>query len=778
MIKQLEISVHTLVDYLLRSGDIDDRVFNQSTMSLGTKLHLYYQSHQGKNYIPEMYLKDNFIVDDYIVSLDGRADGVIILKNKITVEEIKSTVSDLETFHLENEAWHLGQAKCYAVMLMRKYNINEVNINLTYISQIDNSSLIKSYKFSLEELQNEVTNYIREYLKFYKFLLEKIQRRNKSALSLKFPFANFRKGQRELSKYSYGIAKNGGILFVEAPTGIGKTMSTIFPFVKSFGENKNDKLFYLTAKNPGKIVASNSIKLLMDNGLEITSIVISAKDKICPFPNKACNPDECPYAKNYYTKLKDVLTTSLTNYCFFDENLISEIATKNAICPFELSLDLSLYCDFIICDYNYFFDPIVYLKRYFDENKFTTSILVDEAHNLVERGRNMYSASINNYSFKQAKTAVKNLEHKKIKNAIKRIAKIFNSYNNFPEGNTIIDFPSQKDLNSINAYLLASTDVSKHHHKFATEEFTNFFFELNKFYKLLTFYDDTFSMYVSKNKKNISINLFCLDPSNLLRNSMNKIKGKVIFSATLEPSEYYIDLIGGAKNDPFLMLNSPFNKNNLLIMVAPHISIKYKNRNSTISEVAKYIKQFVSTKVGNYFIYVPSYEYLLQIKEYLLDPSFDLLVQEKDMSDVDKNQFLSFFKENTQRTTLGLAITGGAFGEGIDLVSDRLIGVIVVGVGLPQICYERDLIKQYFDKDNSKGYDYAYVDPGINKVLQAVGRLIRSENDKGIALLIDDRYLSEKYHDLFEKSWNNYQVITSLDEMKELATSFWKKSDI
>ncbi len=777
MSKILNLSVHELVDFLLRQGDIDDRVFNQSTMSEGTRLHLYHQGKQSRNYVSEMYLKETFEVDGYEVTLDGRADGVIFNPDGVIVDEIKSTVAPLKEFHEENEAWHLGQAKCYALMIAHTYKLSKVGVQLTYIHQIDKSTMIKSYDFLTSELEEDITSLIREYLDFYHLIEKRINKRNESAKHLEFPFEKFRKGQRELAKYSYGIAKNGGVLFVEAPTGIGKTMSTIYPFVKSYSDNSIDKLFYLTAKNPGKEVAYNSIELLKENGLKVTQLVITAKDKICPYPDKGCNPDDCPLAKGYYTKLRKVINNALISETSFDEKTITRIATHEAMCPFELSLDLSLYSDVIICDYNYFFDPMVYLRRFFDDNRFVTSILVDEAHNLVERGRSMYSASINNLSFKQAKKAVKHLEHKKIKNAMKRISKIFSSFEEFQDGDTILEGISQKDLNAINAYLLAATDVNKHHHEYANEDFMNFFFELNKFYKLLDYYDDTFSLYVHKDGKYISLNLFCLDPSDLLRNSMNRIKGKVIFSATLQPTDYYIDLIGGVKNDPMLMLPSPFKKDNLCLMVAPHISIKYKNRNSTIKEVSEYIKELVSTKVGNYFIYVPSYEYLYQLESFLNDESFELLVQEKDMNDVAKTQFLSLFKEKPQHTTIGLAVVGGAFGEGIDLVSDRLIGVIVIGVGLPQICFERDLIKDYFDKKDKKGFDYAYVDPGINKVLQAVGRVIRSENDRGVALLIDDRYLSDRYHDLFNYSWSNYHVVTSKEDIKDVASRFWKKSD-
>ena len=775
MEKVLSLSVHQLVDFLLRTGDIDNRVYNKTTMSEGTKIHSFYQSKQNQNYIPEFYLKETFYVDDFMVNLDGRADGIIINDNKVTIDEIKSTISPLDDYYESQKEWHLGQAKCYALMYAHLYHLDEINIQLTYIHQIEDTKMYKCYTFKTSALEEDINNLIKEYLEFFKFIFEKIEKRNASAKELSFPFQKFRAGQKTLSKYAYGIAKNGGILFAEAPTGIGKTMSTLYPFAKSFADDENEKIFYLTAKNSGRLTAYEATKLLLENGLLASAIMITAKDKICLCPGKACNPDDCPFAKGYYTKIRKVLIESIRENQLFSPELILDIAKHYAICPFELSLDLSLFVDIIICDYNYLFDPMVYLKRYFDEDASKMIALIDESHNLVDRGREMYSASIDSYTFKKAKKAVRYLKHKKIKNAVKRITKMFNRYDDLPVGDTIINYIEDTDLRGINAYLLASSDVNKHHHDAVNEEFTDFFFQLNKFSKIYECYDSSFTLYVTKTATGeTKINLYCLDPKGHIKSSLNKVKSKIIFSATLSPSEYYIDLLGGTKNDPLLRLPSPFPKENLDLLVAPTVSIKYKNRNQTFEEVSNYIRALYQGKIGNYFVYVPSYEYLENLLPYLQDKDINLIIQEREMSELDKTQFLSCFVDKPEKTTVGVAVVGGAFGEGIDLVAERLIGVAVIGIGLPQLCFERDLIRSYFDKSEGKGYLYAYINPGINKVMQAVGRVIRSEKDRGIALLIDDRYLSKPYKSLFEETWPQYKVVTSIKDVKVEVENFWK----
>lgn len=774
MKKILELSVHELVDFLLRTGDIDNRIYNSSTMQEGTLIHALYQSRQSANYLSEYFLSEIFNVDDFEITLEGRADGIIDLGNSAVIDEIKSTVVPLEEYYESQKEWHLGQAKCYALMYAHQKGYDSVSIKLTYIHQIDKSTLVKTFDYLTSELERDIDNLLQEYVDFFKIIFEKKIKRNESAKTLEFPFSNFRDGQKELAKYTYGIAKKGGILFVEAPTGIGKTISTLFPSVKSFASSDNEKIFYLTAKNSGKDMAFNAAKLLLSNGLKASAIEILAKDKVCFCPGKACNPDECPYAKDYYTKIRKIIKDSIVNRNLFSTEDIIAIAQHNAICPFELSLDLSLYNDIIVCDYNYFFDPIVYLKRFFDSDASNVLILVDEAHNLVPRARSMYSASFDSFTYKKVKHSLIHFGHKKFKNAQKRMSKFFNQFNDFPIGETKIEMLSRSDLKGIENYLVACSDINKNHHSVVTDELTDFYLELNKFYKLIDFYDDAFALFVSKkNEKDCRINLFCIDPSEHIKRTVDQVKGKIFFSATLSPTEYYIDVIGRYNFNPMLVLPSPFNKENLKLLVAPKVSTRYKNRQQTAPLVANYIKEFISHKVGNYFIYVPSYEYLDLILPYLASDDFELLVQEKDMNENEKEQFLSCFVDSPKKTMLGIAVLGGAFSEGIDLEGERISGVVVVGVGLPQLCFERNLIKDYYDKTKKKGYEYAYISPGINKVMQALGRVIRSEKDRGIALLIDDRYLTEEYHDLFKTTYSHYEVVTSIDDIKEQVENFW-----
>lgn len=775
MQKYFELSVHELVDFLLRRGDIDNRIYNQSTMQEGSAIHSIYQSKRNSSYISEYFLKEKFNVEDFVFSIEGRADGIFCKNDKYYVEEIKSTTDDLSNYYESQKEWHLGQAKCYALMLAHEKGLKNVNIKLTYISQLNQRiKLYKRFSFSVDGLEKDVFSYMSDYLNFFRIIYQRTMRRNESAKDLPFPFEKFRKGQRELAKYSYKVANNGGFLFVEAPTGIGKTMSTLYPSVKSFANDTNQKIFYLTAKTSGKEAAYQACKLLKEKGLDASEIIITAKEKICSLEKPSCNPDDCPFAKDYYTKLKDVLLSSIKNYDSFSKEIILEIANKNMMCPFELSLDLSLLMDIIICDYNYFFDPFVYLKRYFDGPQTNDTVLVDEAHNLVDRGREMYSASLSRRLFFKARKCLKDINHPKIKLAAKKIAQFFDSYSSM-DGESVIPLFPRNIILDFDKFNVAAVDVLKHFQKDVNQEFVDFSFDLMRFRKLLDFYDSSFSLSVKNNEYDLAFNLFCLDPSKFLSNTLKKVRSKIIFSATLSPSQYYLRMIGNDSELPMLSLKSPFAKVNLCIMVAPNISVRYKDRDNTLEKVAGYIKSVIKMKIGNYFIYAPSFEYLNKLLPYLNFDDAELLIQQKDMNEFDKEKFLAHFVNEPKRSTVALAVVGGAFSEGIDLVSDRLIGVIIIGVGFPQICFERERIKEYFDLNEEKGFVYSYINPGINKIMQAVGRVIRSENDRGIALLIDDRYLNATYHNLFSNHWSNYKVVTSKEDIEKNLSKFWKE---
>ena len=774
----IELSVHQLVDFLLRSGDIDNRVFNRSSQTEGTRIHASYQSKQGKNYISEYPLKQTFKIDDIEVTLQGRADGIIKKSEKeYIIDEIKTTVIELEEFRDENLIWHLGQAKCYAYMFAYALGLDTIGVRLTYIKQgKESKKLVDDYTYYTSELEQYIYGLIGQYLEFYNIILRQIEARDASIENLQFPFDKYRKGQKQLAKYVYSVAKNKGKLFIEAPTGIGKTMSTIFPYIKYLKEDDKSKIFYLTAKTTGKENAHKAISILKEKGLNLSGIVITAKEKICFCKGQACNPDECPFAVGYYNKIQEVIKESILRYDDFDYETICHIAHKYNVCPFELELDLSLFCDAIICDYNYVLDPISYMKRYFDEDASHYLVLIDEAHNLVERSKEMYSASISDDLLANAKKAQRHIPNRKIKNMLSRIQKMFDYYDERYEiGETKIEDLGSNDYSDFNKFVTTYQEVSKESNKDVSKELTELYLEINRFLKISEFYSDRFLMYINKTEDKLTIKLYCLDASRFMNATMNRLNSSVLFSATLSPLEYYIDVLGGKIDDPSMILESPFPKENLKLILAPKVSTRYKNREKTYAEVAQYLKTFVNAKVGNYFIYLPSYEYLDNILPLLDFDDVELFVQRKDMTESDKNDLLSHFNVDNDHSVVGLAIIGGAFGEGIDLVGDSLIGVAIVGIGLPKINFESNQIVEYYKKNEINGFNYAYTYPGMNKVMQAVGRLIRTESDRGAALLIDERYMWNDYKSLFKKEWKDYEVVYNQEELAETLQRFFKK---
>ena len=772
----LELSVHQLVDFLLRKGDIDNRIFNRSSMAEGTLLHALYQSKQGKDYISEYALKMTFTVDEVEITLQGRADGIIYRDGEYTLDEIKTTIIDLKEFRDENIEWHLGQAKCYAYMFAKEKGLDTISIKLTYIKQGDiKEKLFCDYTFFTSELETYIYSLLEEYIQFYNIVFRLQESRDESIKTLDFPFEKYRKGQRDLAKYAYSIATKGGKLYIEAPTGIGKTMSTLYPFIKAMKEDEKSKIFYLTAKNSGKMNAHQAMSILKENGLKAIDILITAKEKICFCKDKECNPDECPFAKGYYNKIQNVIKQGLLSFDEFDHDTIVAMAKTYEVCPFELELDLSLFSDIIICDYNYVFDPVSYMKRYFDEDSSHYLVLVDEAHNLVDRSRKMYSSSLMKSTYDAAKKSIRGNKNKKLKLLMSNTKKkLFDPFEELEKG--IHEYPdiSVEMYRFLDNFVNKYQEISKEDNRDITKELTEFYLELNRFKRISEFFSENYLYYIEKTNDDLIFNLTCLDASKFIKAILGRIKGSVLFSATLSPSEYYIDLLGGESDtNPSISLDSPFPKENLKILVAPKVSVKYKNREKSYQEVADYVKLFTSQKIGNYFVYLPSYEYLDRLKDYLdLDENIDVHYQEREMTEFEKEEFLSSFQANPKRTNVGFAIIGGAFGEGVDLVSDRLIGVMIVGIGLPKINYESDKIASYFDETGKKGYDYAYIYPGMNKVMQAVGRLIRSESDRGVALLVDERYLTYEYRSLFRKEWDNYEVVISKDELPDILQKF------
>ena len=777
---KLSLSVHQLVDFLLREGDIDSRIFSRATMSEGTEVHSRYQAAQSSAYLSEYPLKTTLVVEDVEVTIEGRADGII--KNgpeDYIIDEIKSTVIPLEEFYEGNKGWHLGQAKVYGYMFLKEQHFSSIGIRLTYIKQGEESEKkIYDFSYSFLELEQFVIDLVSEYLEFNRLIVSLRERRNAYLKDLSFPFEKTRKGQQRLSKYSYGIAIKGGKLFVEAPTGIGKTVSTLFPYVKALNVDDEGKIFYLTAKNSGKEAAMKCMDIINDNKGNISYLNITAKEKICLCKGKACNPDECPYTKGYYSKIANVIKYSLITYHKFDYRTILNIAEEFVVCPFELELDLSIFIDVIICDYNYIFDPISYLKRYMDEERSHYLLLIDEAHNLVDRSRSMYSESLKEEDFNKVKKSLRKKPLKRLKANFAKLSKRFNALKSeYKNEYNIIDEIDDMTYRILNRFLDIMNEINKAESKEITPELQDFFFNVSRFLKIYDLANDAFLFYIENINDKLTINISCLDASKFLKGIANSVKAVTYFSATLSPIDYYVQTLGGERHlEPVLFLPSPFPKENLKIYICPKVSVKYKNREQTYQSVSDYLKTFIDGKVGNYLIYLPSYEYLDNLKKVMNMPlNYDCYYQSREMNELEKEEFLSHFVDNPSKTTVGFAVLGGAFGEGIDLVSDRLIGVGIVGIGMPRINFLSDNIREYYNKNDLDGYNYAYVYPGMNKVMQAIGRVIRDEKDRGAVILIDERYGLNEYRDLFRKEWNEYEMIFSSNELKQSLQDFYEE---
>lgn len=772
------LSVHQLVDFLLRRGSIDNRIYNSDTMQEGTRIHLRYQSIQNGDYESEVPLECSIIHDEFEFVLQGRADGVIKSKDKVIIDEIKSTNDDLEHFYEVQGSWHLGQAICYGYMYASSYNLKEIGIRLTYISQNDHTRLIKDFTYNYETLFENVEQLISRYATFYRSVIQHKINRSRTASKIEFPYEHYRDGQKEVAKYVYKVASEGGLFFFEAPTGTGKTMSTIFPAIKTFVNDVNDKIFYLSAKTQAKEVAYKAMKTLIKHGLECRSIVLSAKDHMCINENKNCNPDECPYALDYYEKINDAIAKVLLDDANINDQVIFKHALSYNICPFEFQLDLSLWCDVIICDYNYLFDPIVYLKRFFDDSKTPFFALIDEAHNLSERTKDMYTMAIEEEKLNALKKSFRLIKAPDLKRKLNKVIKYFHETKEQVEQTQIEenDF-SSTFYNLIDNLYSSMQKLMKDQHEYVNDEFTECSRMINRFLRIHDYLNDNFVTYYEKKDDILNVYIRCLDSSELIADTLKKLRGAVFFSATLTPIDYYIKTLGGDDTTPYLRLPSPFPKEHLCLLVRDDISTRYKDRAFSYEAISDSIKAVVNAKIGNYLVFFSSYQYLLNVLEKFDVSDYNVIVQNRDMTSADKEAFLDSFVENPSQTTIGFAVLGGVFSEGIDLVSTRLIGAIVVGVGLPMVSFERDLIKNYYDKKGLNGFDYSYTNPGKNKVMQAAGRVIRSTEDRGVVLLIDQRFTSSKYRDLFRLEWSHYKKVNSTMQITNHLNYFWKANN-
>ena len=776
MKKEVKISIRSLVEFIMRSGSIDNRYSGTVKAVEGIRGHQKIQKSYGENYTAEVHLKHSFNYEDVDIVVEGRADGILIENEKVIIDEIKTTTKDLLLIDEDFNPLHWAQAKCYGYIYCIQNDLEYIDIQITYYNIETKATRILRKEYKFDELKEFFYYLIDEYKQWAQIESNWIEKRNKSIKNLKFPFESYRPGQRELAVRVYKSIAENKKCFAQAPTGTGKTISTLFPSIKAMGEEHTSKIFYLTAKTITREVAQDTVNLMRKQNLDIKSVTITAKEKVCKMDEANCNPDYCSYAKGYYDRINNALKEILIKYNDYSRYKIEKISEEYNLCPFELSLDLSLLSDVIICDYNYVFDPRVYLRRFFDVKTTDFTFLIDEAHNLVDRARNMYSASLNQEKLINVKKLL-GKKDKKLSKSINEINLFFEEkvkVLNLLEEKYLIEDEQPIELYNLLDTFIKNADEYLSNNSEENDELMDLYFDINSFLSISEFYDENYVTLYEDDFQGLNIKLYCVNPSKVIIDKMKKAKTNIIFSATLIPMDYFKEMYG-SKNDDFIInLRSPFDIKNRLLMIGDNIATTYSKRNETSDEIVKYIANCVKSKKGNYMVFFPSYKYMELVFEKMKESNHDinLVMQESNMSEEAKEKFLSIFNEENEETHVGFCVLGGHFSEGIDLTNDKLIGVIIVGVGMPQIGVDRDIIKNYFDKEN-KGFDYAYIYPGIIKVLQAAGRCIRTTEDKGVILLLDSRYSQRKYQSLFPYEWFPNIRVRKSEDVNFQCSRFW-----
>lgn len=845
--QELHTSVRNLVEFILRGGDIDNRSGRMITdaMMEGSKIHRKIQRSMGENYQAEVPLALTIEAEEYMLVIEGRADGIAYgefpnqnsekeaytqdtfldwtgkSEEMVYIDEIKGVYRNVATMEAPVYV-HKAQAMCYAYIYALQNHLDQIGVQMTYCNLDTEDVKLFQEVFAWDALADWFGNLIAEYRKWADWQIMWRRKRQESIQNLEFPYP-YREGQRKLVGDVYRTIRRGKNLFLQAPTGVGKTISTIFPAVKAVGEELADRIFYLTAKTITATVAKETFGLLREQGYQAKIIQLTAKEKLClcgntaieqeaadqdnPYPDfpqikLECNPQNCPYAKGHFDRVNDAVFELLQASDLFTREEILAQARKHRVCPFELSLDVATWCDNILCDYNYVFDPNVYLKRFFqDSSKEKYLFLVDEAHNLVDRSREMYSATL----YKEDILAVKKI----MKPHNQAIARTLDKCNK-----AMLDFKREcenysvcESVGVLTFYLMRLVSQMEEFFEKPREfpdkkTVLDFYFELRNFVNIYDLVDENYVIYDEMQEDGrFMIKLFCVDPSKNLQKCIDKSVSTIFFSATLLPINYYKRLLSTKEDNYAIYAQSTFDETQRLLAFGRDVSTKYTRRGpAEYEKIARYIRAAIRSKKGNYMVFFPSYKMMQDvydvfvrveresdirngvavsdepnIAEESLEESLTIIMQHSNMNEAEREEFLQAFEQEDGGTLVAFCVMGGIFGEGIDLKNDRLIGAVIVGTGLPQISNEREILKQYYDKQGLSGFDYAFRYPGINKVLQAAGRVIRTQEDRGIIVLLDERFLQSDYNALYPREWKN-RIVGNVETVDAEICKFWENT--
>ena len=785
---KVRTSVRSLVEFLMRGGDIDSRLgggFDREAMLAGGRIHRKLQKQETGDYRAEFPLVRETDGGEFVLRIEGRADGVYTGSDGVRcIDEIKGVYAEIEKMEGPVPV-HLAQAKCYAAILAEDENLEKTGVRMTYVN-LDSEQVRRFfYTYEREELAQWYEDLIRDYSRWAAAAQARKEERDRSIEALSFPYP-YRKGQKNLIGSVYRTIRDGEVLFLMAPTGVGKTLATVYPAVKALAGGMGERIFYLTGKNQTLAAPEEAFSLLKANGLRLTSVRITAKEKICPFSEPKCNPEECAFARGHFDRVNEALFDALASCRTFDRDTIRRIAEERQVCPFEFSLDLASFADAILGDYNYAFDPDASLKRFFGEGvKSDGILLIDEAHNLIDRAREMFSARIVKEDVLAAKRTVKPVS-KRAEKALEKLNKVMlNRKKELGEGDNylLIPNPGVEAEAAVRALEVLEELFQEKKDGKLFEAVKDFYFSLRTFVRVYEEADGGYMHHAETDEEgHFSLTLMNIDPSAQLKRTLDKAHATVFFSATLLPVTYYKKLLCGDENAKAVYAESSFKNEQRCIVIGGDVTTRYRSRGRAVYEkIARYIREAALAKTGNYMVFFPSYRFLQDVlrvyRETMDCEEINWVAQSRYMTEMDREIFLENFYEEPERSLVGFTVMGGVFAEGIDLTGTRLVGAIVVGNGLPQVGVETNLIGRYFEEiRKGDGFAFSYLYPGMNKVLQAAGRVIRTAEDRGVIVLLDERFLERQSLALFPREWEEYTVCTA-ENVRGVLKEFWEEQD-
>ncbi len=744
------MAVRALCEFTAKVGDLDLRFTPSPSAQEGIAGHRTVASRRSAYYQNEVALEGEYEE----LKVRGRADGYDPDSNRL--EEVKTYRGDLDAQPANHRQLHWAQVKVYGWLMCQKLGIAHIDLALVYFDIVGEGETLLNQRFAAADLQRFFNRQCALFLGWARQDMQHRDARNRAAQALAFPHSAFRPGQRNLAESVYKAVSTGRCLMAQAPTGIGKTVGTIFPMLKALAPQQLDKVLFLTAKTPGRKLALDAAQVLYASSPELPLRVLElvARDKACEHLDKACHGESCPLAKGFYDRLP-AARIAAAKVRLLDQRNLREVALEHGLCPYYLSQEMARWSDLVVADYNYYFDFGALLFGLAQLNQWRVAVLVDEAHNLVERARSMYSASLDQYTLK----TVRDTAPEPLKKPLQRLNREWNALHK----DQLAPYQAyaarpDKMLQALSLCASAMGDYFNDHPEALNGDLQAFYFEALQFAKVAELFNEHFIFDISlrqlRGKRSSST--LCLRnvvPAEFIRPRLTAARSSVLFSATLSPRHYYADLLGLPADTAWVDVESPFNAAQLRVRIVDEVSTRFVHRQASLEPIVELIAEQFAHQPGNYLAFFSSFDYLQQVALLLAErhPHIALWQQSRGMAEAERRAFLEQFTEHSQG--VGFAVLGGAFGEGIDLPGARLIGAFIATLGLPQLNPINEQMKQRMGVIFGSGYDYTYLYPGIQKVVQAAGRVIRSQQDQGVVMLIDDRFGEGRVRQLLPRWW-------------------------